>query len=174
MTSLFEGKTVLVTGGASGIGQAAAEAFGAAGARVIVADLDEVKAAEVAAATGNGSIGICLDAGRIADIATTIKSVATRVGRIDILINNAAAFEMAPILEVTPESFESLFRVNVEGMFFVMQAVAGLMAGDGKGGVIINMASQAGRQGEPASSVYARNESGGDQLPALGCVGAQQ
>ena len=124
-------------------------------ARVIVADIDEVKAAEVAAATGKGSIGICLDAGGIADISKTIESVATRVGRIDILINNAAAFEMAPILEVTPESFESLFRVNVEGMFFVMQAVAGLMAGDGKGGVIINMASQAGRQGEPASSVYA-------------------
>ena len=155
MTSLFEGKTVLVTGGASGIGRAAAEAFGAAGARVIVADLDEVKAAEVAAATGKGSIDICLDAGRIVDIAKTIESVATRVGRIDILINNAAAFEMAPILEVTPESFERLFRVNVEGMFFVMQAVAGLMAADGKGGVIINMASQAGRQGEPASSVYA-------------------
>jgi NAD(P)-dependent dehydrogenase (short-subunit alcohol dehydrogenase family) len=57
MTNLFQGKTVLVTGGASGIGRAAAEAFGAAGARVIVADLDEVKAAEVAASTGKGSIG---------------------------------------------------------------------------------------------------------------------
>ena len=117
MTSLFEGKTVLVTGGAGGIGRAAGEAFGAAGARVIVADIDEVKAAEVAAATVKGSIGICLDAGGIADISKTIESVATRVGRIDILINNAAAFDMAPILEVTPESFESLFRVNVEGMF---------------------------------------------------------
>jgi len=129
MTSLFEGKTVLVTGGASGIGRAAAEAFGAAGARIIVADLDEVKAAEVAAATGKGSIGMCLDAGRIADIATTIESVAARVGRIDILINNAAAFEMAPILEVTPESFERLFRVNVEGMFFVN---AGWSRSDGR------------------------------------------
>ena len=62
---------------------------------------------------------------------------------------------MAPILEVTPESFERLFRVNVEGMFFVIQTVADLMAADGKGGIIINMASQAGRQEEPASSVNA-------------------
>jgi D-sorbitol dehydrogenase (acceptor) len=78
--------------------------------------------------------------------------------RIDVLVNNAAIFEMAPLLEVTPQSFERLFRVNVEGLFFMMQAVAARMKQDGKGGAIINMASQAGRQAEPASSVYAASK----------------
>ena len=109
----------------------------------------------VAAAVGGGSFALHLDVARTAELAPAIASAASSVGRIDILVNNAATFEMAPILEVTPGSFERLFRVNVEGMFFVMQAVARLMAADGKGGAIINVASQAGRRGEPASSVYA-------------------
>jgi galactitol 2-dehydrogenase len=62
---------------------------------------------------------------------------------------------MAPLLDVTPQGFERLFQVNVEGMFFAQQAVARLMVRDGRGGCIINMASQAGRRSEAASAIYA-------------------
>jgi len=65
---------------------------------------------------------------------------------------------MAPLLEVTPESFERLFKINVQGPFFTLQAAARLMLKDGHGGCIINMASQAGRRGEAASTVYAASK----------------
>ncbi|MDP2116294.1 MAG: SDR family NAD(P)-dependent oxidoreductase, partial [Brevundimonas sp.] len=66
----------------------------------------------------------------------------------DILINNAALFDLAPIVEINRESFDRLFAINVAGTLFTLQAVAKSMIARGKGGKIINMASQAGRRGE--------------------------
>jgi NAD(P)-dependent dehydrogenase (short-subunit alcohol dehydrogenase family) len=148
-------KVVLVTGGARGIGRAIVEAFAERGARIIVADIDEERAAGLALQIGQQSFSVRLDASAIPAIESIVHEAAARTGRIDILINNAAIFDMAPLLEVTPQSFERLFQVNVEGVFFVMQAVARLMVKDGRGGCIINMASQAGRRGEAASAIYA-------------------
>ena len=148
-------KVVLVTGGARGIGHAMVEAFAERGARIIVADIDEERAAGLALQIGQPSFSVRLDAGEIDTIEGIVRKAAERAGRIDILVNNAAIFDMAPLLEVTPQSFERLFQVNVEGVFFVLQAVARLMVKDGLGGCIINMASQAGRRGEAASAIYA-------------------
>ncbi len=78
----------------------------------------------------------------------------TAFGGIDILINNAALFDMAPITDITRASFDRLFAVNVAGTLFTMQAVAAAMIARGKGGKIINMASQAGRRGEALVGVY--------------------
>ena len=75
-------------------------------------------------------------------------------GGIDILINNAAIFDMAPITDVTTESYERVFAINVKGVLFTMKAVANAMIGRGRGGKIINMASQAGRRGEALVTVY--------------------
>jgi NAD(P)-dependent dehydrogenase (short-subunit alcohol dehydrogenase family) len=83
-----------------------------------------------------------------------IAAVAERSGSIDILVNNAGVFDMAPVLEVTPESYDHLFEVNVKGLFFTLQAVAAHMVAAGKGGKIINVSSQAGRRGEALVSVY--------------------
>jgi D-sorbitol dehydrogenase (acceptor) len=74
-------------------------------------------------------------------------STLDRFGCIDILFNNAAVFDMRPLLDESWEIFERIFAVNVEGMFFLMQRVAQQMVAQG-GGKIINMASQAGRRGE--------------------------
>lgn len=148
-------KVTLVTGGARGIGRAIVEAFAERGAQIIVADIDEERAAGLALQIGQQSFSVRLDAGAIDTIENTVHEAAERAGRIDILVNNAAIFDMAPILDVTPQSFERLFQVNVEGAFFVLQAVARLMVRDGRGGCIINMASQAGRRGEAASAIYA-------------------
>jgi NAD(P)-dependent dehydrogenase (short-subunit alcohol dehydrogenase family) len=148
-------KVALVTGGARGIGRAIAEAFAERGAQIIVADIDKERAAGLALQIGQQSFSVRLDAGAIDTIEDVVHEAAERAGRIDILVNNAAIFDMAPLLEVTPQSFERLFQVNVEGVFFVLQAVARLMVRDGHGGCIINMASQAGRRGEAASAIYA-------------------
>jgi NAD(P)-dependent dehydrogenase (short-subunit alcohol dehydrogenase family) len=71
-----------------------------------------------------------------------------------VLVNNAAVFDLAPILEITRESYERVFDVNVKGLLFMLQAVARGMVEQGGGGKIINMASQAGRRGEPLVAVY--------------------
>jgi NAD(P)-dependent dehydrogenase (short-subunit alcohol dehydrogenase family) len=108
-----------------------------------------------AAQIGERSFSVRLDAGAISTVEGTVQEAAERAGRIDILVNNAGIFDMAPLLDVTPQSFERLFQVNVEGVFFVLQAVARLTVRDDRGGCIINMASQAGRRGEAASAIYA-------------------
>jgi NAD(P)-dependent dehydrogenase (short-subunit alcohol dehydrogenase family) len=77
-----------------------------------------------------------------------------RFGRIDILINNAAVFTAAPIVEITREDYQRVFDINVAGTLFTLQAVARHMIDNGIRGRIINMASQAGRRGEPLVAVY--------------------
>ena len=158
MTATQGGRTVLVTGGASGIGRAIVEAFAEQGDRAIVADIDEERAAGVAAHVAHGSFAVRLDVGAIGTVEGAVREAAERAGRIDVLVNNVAIFDMIPLLEVTPASFDRLFQINVQGVFFVLQAVARLMVRDGRGGCIINMASQAGRRGEAASAVYAASK----------------
>ena len=87
-------------------------------------------------------------------IDTAIRTVEGQTGGLDILINNAALFDLAPIVEIKRESYERLFSINVSGTLFMMQAAAKTMIARGKGGKIINMASQAGRRGEALVAVY--------------------
>src|SRR5476649_3019265 len=83
-----------------------------------------------------------------------ITAVIARTGKLDILVNNAALFDLAPISEITRESYERLFSINVAGTLFTLQAAAKQMIAQGHGGKIINMASQAGRRGEPLVAIY--------------------
>jgi len=83
-----------------------------------------------------------------------VANVTAKTGGIDILVNSAAVFDLAPVIEVTEKSFDRIFAVNVKGLFFTLQAVARQMIARGRGGKIINMASQAGRRGEALVSVY--------------------
>jgi D-sorbitol dehydrogenase (acceptor) len=83
-----------------------------------------------------------------------VAEVERRAGGVDILVNNAAIFDMAPFGEITEESYDRVFAVNVKGLLFVLQEVGESMKRRGRGGKIINMASQAGRRGEALVSVY--------------------
>lgn len=150
----LEGKTALVTGAARGIGRAFAEGYAREGARVAVADINLEGAREVAGAIGGSAMAIRLDVTDQTSIESAVGEVDRAFGGVDILVNNAALFDLAPIVEITRESFERLFSVNVAGCLFTLQAVAKAMIARGRGGRIINMASQAGRRGEPLVAVY--------------------
>lgn len=145
-------KTALITGGARGIGLAFARAYVAEGARVAIADRSG--AAEAAAEFGDRAVGVALDVTDQASIDAAVARTADWGGGIDILLNNAAIFDLAPIVEITRESYERIFAVNVAGTLFTLQAVARRMIAQGRGGRIINMASQAGRRGEALVAVY--------------------
>lgn len=148
------GKVALVTGGAQGIGRAIAEGFAAEGAEVVIGDINLAAAQATAADIGASARSLQLDVTDETSIEQVVEQTVAACGRIDVLVNNAAVFDMAPVEEVTRESFRRLFAVNVEGMFFMMQAVVRRMLADGRGGRIINMASQAGRRGEALVAGY--------------------
>ncbi|WP_163264391.1 L-iditol 2-dehydrogenase [Chelativorans alearense] len=150
----LEGKTAIITGAARGIGRAFAARYAEEGARVAIADINTEAAEKTAAEIGRGAIAVHLDVTDQASIDEAVRETEERLGGIDILINNAALFDLAPIVEITRESYERLFSINVAGTLFTMQAVARSMIARGRGGRIINMASQAGRRGEPLVAIY--------------------
>lgn len=148
------GKSALITGSARGIGRAFAKAYIAEGATVAIADIDFVRASDTAAALGPSAYPVLLDVTEQSSIDAAIRAVEEKTGGIDILINNAALFDLAPIVEITRASYDRLFSINVAGSLFMLQAAARSMISRGKGGKIINMASQAGRRGEALVGVY--------------------
>lgn len=152
--SRLAGKTALITGAARGIGLAFAEAYVREGARVAIADIAIDRAREAAARLGDAAIAVQMDVTQQGSIDAAVAETVHRLGRIDILINNAALFTAAPIVEITRADYARVFDINVGGVLFTMQAVARHMIARGGGGKIINMASQAGRRGEPLVAVY--------------------
>jgi D-sorbitol dehydrogenase (acceptor) len=148
------GKSALITGSARGIGRAFAEAYVGEGATVAIADINLEAAQKTASQIGGNAYAVQLDVTDLASIETAMKAVETKTGGLDILINNAALFDLAPIVEITKASYDKLFSVNVAGTLFMLQAAARSMIARGKGGKIINMASQAGRRGEALVGVY--------------------
>ena len=157
--SALSGKSALITGAARGIGRAFAERYVAEGARVAIADVD-LRAAEQTASQINAAlaapaaIAVAMDVTDQGSIERAVAAVEAEFHGIDILINNAALFDAAPIVEISRASYDRLFAVNVGGVLFTLQAVAAGMIARGRGGRIINMASQAGRRGEALVAVY--------------------
>jgi D-sorbitol dehydrogenase (acceptor) len=150
----LKGKSALITGSARGIGRAFAEAYVREGATVAIGDINLEAAEKTASEIGGNAYAVKLDVTDLASIEAAVKAIETRTGGLDILINNAALFDLAPMVEITKASYDKLFSVNVAGTLFTLQAAARSMIARGKGGKIINMASQAGRRGEALVAVY--------------------
>lgn len=150
----LEGKSALITGAARGIGKAFAQAYLKEGATVAIADINSERAQATAAELGAGAYAVTMDVTDQASIEAAIAQVVATAGKLDILVNNAALFDLAPIVEITRESYDRLFSINVAGTLFTLQAAARQMIAQGHGGKIINMASQAGRRGEALVAVY--------------------
>ena len=150
----LENKIAIITGAARGIGLAFAKAYVLEGAKVVLADIN-LEAAELAAAEIGSQASACyVDVASKNSISECVQSVVDEFGRIDVLVNNAAVFDLAPIVEITEESYQRLFQINVYGTLFMLQTVSKVMIDQGIKGKIINMASQAGRRGEPLVAVY--------------------
>lgn len=150
----LEGKSALITGSARGIGRAFAEAYILEGATVAIADINLERAQATATELGPQAYAVKMDVTTESSIEAAIGEVVSKAGKLDILVNNAALFDLAPITEITRESYDRLFSINVGGTLFTLQAAAKQMISQGTGGKIINMASQAGRRGEALVGVY--------------------
>ena len=144
---MLRDQVALVTGAGKGIGEAAALALSAAGATVIVTDIDRELAEKVAqslAVLQRRSLAIAADAGDVGDIQRMVDLTIEAFGRIDILVNNAGVTRRADIMDITEADWDRIHRVNAKGVFFCLQAVARTMI-PRRSGRIINIASIAGK-----------------------------
>lgn len=158
MSERLKNRHVLLTGAGGGIGLAVAEACIAEGAHCSVVDRAVVTPEAVQALQKRHPGRLAYIAADVTDaqaIARLLAQAQAAFGPVHILFNNAAVFDLAPLLDSDEASFDRLFAVNVKGMFFVMQAVLRHMVEAGtQGASVINMASQAGRRGEALVSHY--------------------
>ncbi len=159
---MFEltGQTAIVTGAATGIGEAIAERFTQAGARVAVADMNLPDAEKVARRLGHGSFAVRVDVSQPESIKQAVAEVLGKTGRIDILVNNAGiAGPAAPLWEQTDEAWEKAIAVNLSGIFYFCRAVVPHML-ERKYGRIVNIASIAGKEGNPRMVPYSATKAG--------------
>lgn len=157
MTGRLAGRVIIVTGGASGLGEGIVRRAAAEGGKLVVADRDGAKAEALATAlqaAGLEAMGVAVDVAERAQVRAMVDAVATRFGGIDVLFNNAGFNKPLPFLEVDEDNFNSIMRVNAYGVMIGLQEVGRHMIERGQGGKIINTASIAGRQGYPEFAPY--------------------
>jgi NAD(P)-dependent dehydrogenase (short-subunit alcohol dehydrogenase family) len=147
----FENKVVLVTGGNSGIGLAAATAFANEGAQVVITGRDQATLEVAEKTIGAGARALRSDAGNLGEVRALAREIATSTGRVDSLFINAGFAAPAPLEAVEESAFDELFDVHIKGPFFLVQQLAPLMA---EGGTVVLNGSISARTGMPGMAVY--------------------
>ena len=155
------GKSVLVTGGSSGVGEACARRLAAEGCQVMVAGRDEVKTRAVARSLlPVGRHGwVTGDVRDVGDCRALVTATTERFGAIDVLVHCAGVWDERPTLSVSEEDWDIVVDTCLKGAFFTMQAALGPMIEAG-GGVIVAIASDSGHHGEPGAAAYAAAKAG--------------
>ncbi len=163
----FAGKTIVVTGSGreKGLGQAILQRFADEGANCVVSDLDIGREAEGIAeelrTRGIEVAAIPCDVSKADQCTALIDRTVAQFGAVDIMVNNAGiGFMMTPLLEVNPSDWDTVIAVNLSGAFYCTQAAARAMVKAGKGGRIINIASQAAKTGFPHLPAYVSSKHG--------------
>ncbi|MEM9427773.1 MAG: SDR family oxidoreductase [Pseudomonadota bacterium] len=156
--SNFEGQTAIVTGGAQGIGGAVADALRAGGARIAIWDMDLALAEEKAAALGGDALAIEVDISDWDNVTAATQNTLDATGRIDILVNSAGIAGPNETVENYPvEAFAEIMKINTMGTFHVNKAVVPTMKAQNYGR-IVNIASVAGKDGNPNASAYSTSK----------------
>ena len=156
----LKGQTAIVTGAATGIGEAIARRLGKAGATVVIADLNLEAAQVVVAEIGHGAFAIKVDVSSASSIEVGVAEVITRTGQIDVLVNNAGiAGPAGPIWEQTDDAWQKAVAINLSGIFYFCRAVLPHMR-KRKYGRIVNIASIAGKEGNPGMVPYSATKAG--------------
>lgn len=158
----FEEKVVIVTGGGHGIGRGVARMYGAAGARVVIADFNGTSGEEtrlLIEKDGGKAITIQTDVRKPKDVAALMAETKWKLGRIDILINNAGISRPKSLYEITPEEWDDVVNLNLRGAFFAAREAAKMMKENG-GGSIVNIASTRALMSEPNWEAYAASKGG--------------
>ena len=156
-----QGRVVIVTGGAQGIGEACVRRFAQEGAKVVVADVADAPGRALAVELG--ALYRHCDVGDKVDVDDLVAKVMDTHGRIDVLVNNAGIFKAADFLDVTEDDFDEVLRVNLKGSFLMGQAVAREMA-PRREGSIVNMSSVNGVLAIPNIASYNVSKGGINQL----------
>ena len=147
-------KVALVTGAASGFGAEIARQFVAEGARVVIADINESGAREVAASLGDAGASVLCDVTQRSDIDRAVALALNVFGRLDVVVNNAGwTHRNQPLLQVSEAEFDRVYAINVKSIFHMTQAVVPVMRQAG-GGVILNIGSTAGIRPRPGLTWY--------------------
>jgi len=156
----FTGKTALITGGASGIGRATVMEFARRGARVICADIDAAKGADLVKEAGNLAVEfVAIDLADPASVHRCAAEVLDRYGRVDILVNAAGWNDIQPFLQNAPDYMDRVLAVNLGGLLHLTQALLPAMVAASKG-KIVNVSSDAGRVGSSGETAYAAAKGG--------------
>jgi 3-oxoacyl-[acyl-carrier protein] reductase len=154
MNMRLAGKCAIVTGGASGFGLGIVDKFLAEGARVMIADINETAAAQLADARGDAAIAQTVDVSDAASVNAMAEAAIKAFGQVDILINNAGITHLpTPLDEVSEEDFDRVFNVNMKSVYLTARALVPHMKARGTG-AILNVASTAGVSPRPNLNWY--------------------
>jgi len=166
----LQDKVVLITGGASGLGLAAAHAFHQQGTKVVIIDLNEEAAHRTAREVGAGALGISADVTNEADIAAAVKAAVQRYGRLDIVINCAGTPDsFKPTVEQDVAAFRRLVDIHLTGTYIVSKTAAVHML-EQRSGAILNLSSVAGVVGLTPRNAYSASKAGiGMMTRTLAC-----
>lgn len=153
----LQSKVAIVTGGAQGMGRAICLRYAQEGASIVVADLNLAGSQKVAGEItdmGGQAVGVQVDVRNQEQVQQMVDTAVEQFGGVDILVNNAGVGKIIPFLETTEKDWDFMFDINCKGLLWCSQAVARQMIKQGRGGKIINLASQAGRRGEALVLAY--------------------
>ena len=160
MSKSMRGKRAVVTGGAQGIGYAIAEKFLSQGAQITLWDQDEALMAEAVDTLGEGASGVAVDVTNPDMIEAAAREAQESVGGIDVLVNNAGIAGAAlPVCDYPLDEWRRVIEIDLNGVFYCCRAVVPVMAAQGYGR-IVNIASIAGKEGNPNASAYSAAKAG--------------